>query len=152
MCQKLSPWSSVLGKVMVRPAKSSPRFRSWNSKVHYRVHKSEPLVTILSQMNPIHSLQPNFPEINLTLSSHLRLPLRLCNKNVRISYNPHARYMPHPSHPVVIILILYSVKNTNHRAPHCASFLHSSITLTPLGFKYPSKRRVLRHPQPLFFP
>jgi hypothetical protein len=39
------------------------------TKVHYCVHKSPPLIPILSQINPVHTIQLN---INIDFLAHLR--------------------------------------------------------------------------------
>jgi hypothetical protein len=78
----------------------------WNTKFHYHIHNSPPLVPILRQMNSVHTFPPYFPKVHSyisfpsTISSSVWcLPFRFLDKNfVCISPLFHAGYMPHLSH------------------------------------------------------
>jgi hypothetical protein len=46
-----------------------------NTKIHFRAHKSSPLVAVLSQINPVHTTSSYLSKIHLILSSQLLLGL-----------------------------------------------------------------------------
>jgi hypothetical protein len=91
-----------------------------NTKVHYRVHKNPP-----SHLIPCFPLiQFNIIHLSMSTSSNWSLPFWLSNQIVRISYLPHACFMPRPSLPLWFAHsnnIWWSTA-TNYEAPHCAIF------------------------------
>ena len=78
----------------------------WNPKVHYRIHKCQPPVPILNQIDPVHTLLPDFLKIHLNIifpstpGSHkwfFSPQVSPTKPSIRHSF-PHTPYVLRPSH------------------------------------------------------
>jgi hypothetical protein len=102
----LTPWSSPSWEAnRCTASQEIPRIL-WNTKIHYRIHKFPPPVSILSKLNPVHTPTSNFLKIHLDIilpstpgSPQWSLSLRFSHQNpVHAPFLPHPTYMPRPSH------------------------------------------------------
>lgn len=124
----------------------------WNVLVHNCLHKSLPLVYIMSWTSSAHSLQPCLFKFILILSFHLCVcvfQVISCQVFVWILY---AFLIPskHVTCKVTLILLDFQHdnyiwgKNTNYEAPHCESF-SSFWSLPPSYIGCSTEHTVLRY-------
>jgi hypothetical protein len=132
---------------------------SWNSKVHYPVHKSPPLVPTLSQISPGHTIPSYLSNIRLNI---IHLPTSWFSQwslscwfshqyTIYIPSYPRECYMPWPSHPPLRDHSNYTWRRVQVMKL-IMQFSPAYRHFVSLWSKYSPQLPVLEHPQSVFLP
>ena len=113
----------------------------WNPKVHCRIHKCPPSVSILRQIDPVHTPNSTSWRFILMLASNLRLGLRSGFFSLKFPHqNPvYSSPLPIrticPAHLILLDFITRTILGEEFRSfsSWLCSFFNSPVTLSLLG-------------------